>query len=102
MVVVGCCRRWRALLLLLFLLPLLVVNEGAFNTPNLKKAGYETNPLDGDDLARFRVIKLDISKLTLAAVAEFVETQRVLANSEDAAEGVRSFVERRPARFTGR
>ena len=38
----------------------------------------------------------------LAAVAEFVETQRVLANSEDAAEGVRSFVERRPARFTGR
>jgi enoyl-CoA hydratase/carnithine racemase len=38
----------------------------------------------------------------LAAVAEFIETQRVLANSEDAAEGVRSFVERRPARFTGR
>ena len=38
----------------------------------------------------------------LAAVAEFVETQRVLANSEDAAEGVRSFVERRPAQFTGR
>jgi 2-oxoglutarate ferredoxin oxidoreductase subunit alpha len=50
---------------------LLVINEGAFNTPNLKKAGYETNPLDGDELARFRVIKLDISKLTLAAVAEF-------------------------------
>lgn len=38
----------------------------------------------------------------LAAVAEFIETQRVLANSEDAAEGIRSFVERRPARFTGR
>ena len=38
----------------------------------------------------------------LAAVAEFIETQRILANSEDAAEGVRSFVEKRPARFTGR
>lgn len=38
----------------------------------------------------------------MAAVAEFIETQRVLANSEDAAEGVRAFVERRPARFTGR
>ena len=37
-----------------------------------------------------------------AAVAEFVAVQTRLANSEDAAEGVRSFVERRPARFTGR
>ncbi|MBC5763249.1 crotonase/enoyl-CoA hydratase family protein [Ramlibacter albus] len=37
-----------------------------------------------------------------AAVAEFVEVQTRLSNTEDAAEGVRSFVERRPARFTGR
>lgn len=38
----------------------------------------------------------------LAAVTEFIETQRLLANSEDATEGLRSFVEKRPARFTGR
>ena len=37
-----------------------------------------------------------------AAVAEFIETQKRLSNSDDAAEGVRSFVERRPSRFTGR
>ena len=38
----------------------------------------------------------------MAAMSEFIETQRGLSNSEDAAEGVRSFVERRPARFSGR
>ena len=38
----------------------------------------------------------------LVAMGEFIEVQRRLTNSEDAAEGLRSFVERRPAKFTGR
>jgi len=38
----------------------------------------------------------------LSAMSEFIEVQQRLANSDDAAEGVRSFVEKRPARFTGR
>jgi enoyl-CoA hydratase len=38
----------------------------------------------------------------LAAMEEFVAIQQRLANSEDAAEGVRSFIEKRAARFTGR
>ena len=37
-----------------------------------------------------------------AAVADFPAQLRRIANSEDFAEGVRSFVERRKARFTGR
>ena len=36
-----------------------------------------------------------------AAVADFIPVQQRLAHSDDAAEGVRSFIEKRPARFTG-
>ena len=38
----------------------------------------------------------------LAAMREFEATQQRLSTSEDAKEGVRSFVERRAAQFTGR
>ena len=50
---------------------MVIVNTGAFTKPNLKKAGYEQNPLDDDTLAPYRELKLDISKMTLAAVEQF-------------------------------
>ena len=44
------------------------MNTGAFNKANLKKAGYTGNPLEDDTLSPYRVLKIDVSKLTSAAV----------------------------------
>ncbi len=47
---------------------LLIVDSGAFDDRNLRKAGYAANPLDDATLARFEVVALDITRLTLDAV----------------------------------
>ena len=39
---------------------LCIVNTGAFTKANLKKAGYEANPLEDDTLGPYRTLKLDI------------------------------------------
>jgi len=49
---------------------LVVVNTGAFTANNLKKAGYESNPLEDGTLDRFRVLAIDVTKLTLESVKE--------------------------------
>ncbi|MDE0051164.1 MAG: 2-oxoacid:acceptor oxidoreductase subunit alpha [Rhodospirillales bacterium] len=49
---------------------LVIVDTGTFNDKNLQKAGYDANPLDDDSLSRYRVMAIDISKLTLEAVKE--------------------------------
>lgn len=47
----------------------LIVNEDAFEKSNLKKAGYEENPLEGDEnLAAFRVHKVPMTRLTRDSV----------------------------------
>ena len=50
---------------------LVIVNTGAFNKGNLKKAGYDADPLTDGTMAPYRVLKLDISKLTADAVERF-------------------------------
>ncbi|MCP4172341.1 MAG: 2-oxoacid:acceptor oxidoreductase subunit alpha [Fuerstiella sp.] len=47
----------------------LIVNEDAFEASNLKKAGYDHNPLDGDEeLAAYRVHKVPMTRLTRDSV----------------------------------
>src|SRR5258705_9921144 len=45
-----------------------IVDTAAFNERNLSKAGYARNPLEDDSLARYQVLKFDITKLTADAV----------------------------------
>jgi 2-oxoglutarate ferredoxin oxidoreductase subunit alpha len=46
---------------------LLIVDEGSFQDRNLKKAGYGADPLSDDSLDAYRVLRIDMSKMTLAA-----------------------------------
>src|SRR5438093_7446230 len=45
-----------------------IVDTAAFNERNLGKAGYQRNPLEDDSLAKYQVLKFDITKLTADAV----------------------------------
>jgi 2-oxoglutarate ferredoxin oxidoreductase subunit alpha len=45
-----------------------IVDTAAFNERNLGKAGYAKNPLEDDSLARYQMLKFDITKLTADAV----------------------------------
>jgi len=43
---------------------MLIVNLGAFSPANVERAGYKQNPLEDGSLDKYRVYKIDISKLT--------------------------------------
>ena len=55
---------------------LIVIDRDAFSNKNLRKAGYEANPLEDQSLEGFRVLALDMSRLTQAAVKSFGLTQK--------------------------
>ena len=55
---------------------LVIADTGAFTDRNLKKAGFETNPLEDDSLGNYRVISIDITKSTLDAVKDHGLTQK--------------------------
>src|SRR5436309_6312609 len=82
----------------------IIVNEDAFSKRNLEKAGYESNPLEDGSLREYRVHRIPMTSLTVAAV-ESVED----ASTRDAgraknlfALGVLSWLYGRPADVTQR
>lgn len=50
---------------------IVIADSGAFTDRNLAKAGYTENPLDNDSLEGYRLVKIDMSRLTVEAVKEF-------------------------------
>ncbi|MDA0996576.1 MAG: 2-oxoacid:acceptor oxidoreductase subunit alpha [Proteobacteria bacterium] len=55
---------------------LLIVDTGSFTERNLRKAGYDTNPLHDGSIDKFRTIAIDISAMTLEAVKPFGLSQK--------------------------
>jgi 2-oxoglutarate ferredoxin oxidoreductase subunit alpha len=49
---------------------ILIVNSDAFNTSDLAKAGYKTNPLEDGSLKGYRLIRVPINKLNRESVAD--------------------------------
>ena len=50
---------------------LIIADEGEFSQRNLAKAGYEQSPLDDGSLAKWQLVRFNISQLTLDAVKPF-------------------------------
>jgi 2-oxoglutarate ferredoxin oxidoreductase subunit alpha len=55
---------------------LIIVDSGSFTERNLKKAGYDGNPIEDGSVDGFRLITANITKNTLAAVTEFGLSQK--------------------------
>jgi 2-oxoglutarate ferredoxin oxidoreductase subunit alpha len=60
-----------------------IVNEDAFTEKNLKLAGLDKNPLDDGSLARFRVHRVAISKLTSNALEDLNISTRLVDKTKN-------------------
>ena len=49
---------------------ILIVDRESFHEQNLKKAGYDHNPLTDGSLARYQLFQIDVTKLTSAALQD--------------------------------
>jgi 2-oxoglutarate/2-oxoacid ferredoxin oxidoreductase subunit alpha len=79
----------------------IIVDTHDFTARNLAKAGYDANPLDGDDLAEFSVHPVDLTGMTVAAVKEFGLSRKDAARAKNMfALGLLSWMYGRPTEST--
>jgi len=50
---------------------ILIVNTTGFDKKNLRLAGYEENPLENDSLADYRLIHIDVTKMTRECLKDY-------------------------------
>ena len=81
---------------------MLVVNTDAFNEQNLKKAGYETNPLEEASLLeQYAVVKVDMTALTNKALEDSTLAPREKSRCKNFfALGLMFWVYNRPMEYT--
>jgi 2-oxoglutarate ferredoxin oxidoreductase subunit alpha len=76
---------------------LILANEDAFDTRNLEKAGYESNPLTDGSLSSYHLLTAPMEKLTKLAVADTgVKGRSVLRSKNFFALGLISWMFNRP------
>jgi 2-oxoglutarate ferredoxin oxidoreductase subunit alpha len=82
----------------------IIVNEDSFTQRNFDKAGYQSNPLEDGSLEGFRVHRIPMTALTVAAVEEMedVSTRDASRAKNLFALGVISWMYGRPAEVTER
>ncbi|MBO6827127.1 MAG: 2-oxoacid:acceptor oxidoreductase subunit alpha [Sneathiella sp.] len=54
----------------------LIIDEGAFSDRNLKKAGYQSNPLEDGSLDAYKILSIDVTKNVLESVKSFGLSQK--------------------------
>ena len=62
---------------------MLIVNTNAFTETNLKKAGYEKNPLEEDLNQKYKVFSIEISRLTQLALEDMKLPGKVVDRSKN-------------------
>jgi 2-oxoglutarate ferredoxin oxidoreductase subunit alpha len=79
-----------------------IVNEDSFSKNNLRKAGYESNPLEDDTLDRYQVYKVPMTSITVRACedVEGVSTRDASRAKNFFALGLLSWMYGRPTDVT--
>ena len=80
---------------------ILIVNTEAFSRQNLQRAGYDANPLEDGSLDRYRLFSVDITKLTINALADLDLSNREAIRCKNFfALGLASWLYQRPIEST--